>query len=291
VNDKAGARTQMAQIVTAVTVLAVLLLLAPVISLMPQATLAAAEKRRDELLEIERAAADRVRELRDYVRHKVPVLRDRIRVDAAHAKDLADAAGVARDTALAEAKDAEDEFVRVAGGAPVVATVSRKRPRRVVERERKAREAKASAFASAIAPLSQGIKKTLFELEQQRQSGAAPAIIPAAINPAAALPAGAIGAPPAYTSRWDAKLVVAPENYSVITKEDLLATLRANRVPIPLDRHSDPPLKPELFKMVTDGGHLEDLAELAEMKNRVPRPPSRVAKAAPTAAKAARATP
>ncbi len=40
VNDKAGARTQMAQIVTAVTVLAVLLLLSPVISMMPQATLA-----------------------------------------------------------------------------------------------------------------------------------------------------------------------------------------------------------------------------------------------------------
>jgi high affinity sulfate transporter 1 len=41
VNDKAGARTQMAQIVTALMVLAVLLLLSPLISLMPQATLAA----------------------------------------------------------------------------------------------------------------------------------------------------------------------------------------------------------------------------------------------------------
>jgi anti-anti-sigma factor len=41
VNDKAGARTQMAQIVTALMVLAVLLLLSPLISLMPHATLAA----------------------------------------------------------------------------------------------------------------------------------------------------------------------------------------------------------------------------------------------------------
>ena len=41
VNDKAGARTQMAQIVTAFVVLAVLLLLSPLISLMPQTTLAA----------------------------------------------------------------------------------------------------------------------------------------------------------------------------------------------------------------------------------------------------------
>jgi high affinity sulfate transporter 1 len=41
VNDKAGARSQLAQLVTALMVLAVLLLLSPVISLMPQATLAA----------------------------------------------------------------------------------------------------------------------------------------------------------------------------------------------------------------------------------------------------------
>jgi SulP family sulfate permease len=41
VNDKAGARTQLAQLVTALIVLAVLLFLSPLISLMPQATLAA----------------------------------------------------------------------------------------------------------------------------------------------------------------------------------------------------------------------------------------------------------
>ena len=41
VNDKAGARTQVAQLVTAGVVLAVLLFLSPLISLMPQATLAA----------------------------------------------------------------------------------------------------------------------------------------------------------------------------------------------------------------------------------------------------------
>jgi len=41
VNDKAGARTQLAQLVTAGIVLAVLLFLSPLISLMPQATLAA----------------------------------------------------------------------------------------------------------------------------------------------------------------------------------------------------------------------------------------------------------
>jgi SulP family sulfate permease len=41
VNDKAGARTQLAEVVTAVTVLAVLLFLSPLFSLMPQATLAA----------------------------------------------------------------------------------------------------------------------------------------------------------------------------------------------------------------------------------------------------------
>ena len=41
VNDKAGARSQMAQVVTALMVLLVLLLLSPLISLMPQATLAA----------------------------------------------------------------------------------------------------------------------------------------------------------------------------------------------------------------------------------------------------------
>ncbi|MCJ7824137.1 MAG: SulP family inorganic anion transporter, partial [Anaerolineales bacterium] len=41
VNDKAGARTQLAELVTAGIVLAVLLFLSPLISLMPQATLAA----------------------------------------------------------------------------------------------------------------------------------------------------------------------------------------------------------------------------------------------------------
>jgi SulP family sulfate permease len=41
VNDKAGARTQLAQLMTALIVLAVLLFLSPLISLMPQATLAA----------------------------------------------------------------------------------------------------------------------------------------------------------------------------------------------------------------------------------------------------------
>jgi sulfate permease, SulP family len=41
VNDKAGARTQLAQLVTALIVLAVLLFLSPLIGLMPQATLAA----------------------------------------------------------------------------------------------------------------------------------------------------------------------------------------------------------------------------------------------------------
>jgi len=41
VNDKAGARTQLAQLVTAAIVVAVLLFLSPLISLMPQATLAA----------------------------------------------------------------------------------------------------------------------------------------------------------------------------------------------------------------------------------------------------------
>jgi len=41
VNDKAGARTQLTQLVTAIIVLGVLLFLSPLISLMPQATLAA----------------------------------------------------------------------------------------------------------------------------------------------------------------------------------------------------------------------------------------------------------
>jgi sulfate permease, SulP family len=41
VNDKAGARTQLAEVVTAVIVLAALLFLSPLFSLMPQATLAA----------------------------------------------------------------------------------------------------------------------------------------------------------------------------------------------------------------------------------------------------------
>ena len=154
-----------------------------------------------------------------------------------------------RDAAIKAATDAEGVLLLTA--APE-AKVPRKRARAIPNREEAIRDKQIEVLEEAIAPLSQNIKRALFE---QGQSNAAALALAQGI--AQAQP----GPPPQYISSWTADSIMLPASYGNSTVPILRSVIKTALGAVGTNRQGNPPTKKQLFAIIKQKGLEQQLAD------------------------------
>jgi hypothetical protein len=154
-----------------------------------------------------------------------------------------------RDAALKAATDAEGVLLLT---AQPEAKVPRKRARAIPNREEAIRDKQIEVLEEAIAPLSQNIKRALFE---QGQSNAAALALAQGI--AQAQP----GPPPQYISSWTADSIMLPASYGNSTVPILRSVIKTALGAVGTNRQGNPPTKKQLFAIIKQKGLEQQLAD------------------------------